>query len=166
MICNYENGFLNKVYFIKNDTLIQINSILNEKGLIKQVEYIDPVNNEVQRKTIYKYSNTNFFSNSEYYNKNGEKTSETIYERDELGRIKSFTNKNAKGKVMGFTKHVYGEHFYPVSIDTEILQGEKINRTGKREVEFDENGNWVKVVRYRDGKPRNITFRTYKFYED
>ena len=124
------------------------------------------INNEIHGKIIYKYNNTDFFSSSENYNKSGEKRNETIYKRDEIGRIISITNKNAEGKVMGLSKYIYGEHFEPISIDAEIAQGKKINRTGKREVEFDENGNWIKVVRYRDGEPRNMTFRTYKFYED
>jgi len=46
------------------------------------------------------------------------------------------------------------------------MQGKEINRIGKKEVEFDENGNWVKVVRYRNGEPFNMTFRTYKFYDN
>lgn len=166
IVFNYEAGLLNKVFYIRNDTLTRINSIINEKGLIKQIEYMNPSNNEIWGKAIYKYNNTDFFSSSVYYNKSGEKRNEIIYKRDKFGRIISITNKNAKGKVMGLSMHTYGEHFEPISIDAEIAQGKKINRIGKREVEFDENGNWIKVVRYRDGEPRNMTFSTYKFYDD
>lgn len=166
MVFNYENGNLSKVYFVRNDTLIQINSITNESNLIKQIEYLDPLSNEIQGKTVYHYKNSEFFSSTESYNKAGEKTGETHWERDKFGRILTITNKNKEGKVIGIQKYAYGEHFEPISIDVILSQGKEINRIGKREVEFDENGNWIKVVRYQDGEPLNMTYRTYEFYDN
>jgi hypothetical protein len=115
-------------------------------------------------KTVYHYKNSDFFSSAENYNKAGEKTSETLWERDSFGRILAITDKDKDGKITGATKYVYGEHFEPISIDVILSQEKEINRIGKRDVEFDKNGNWIKVIRYRDGAPLNMTFRTYKFY--
>jgi hypothetical protein len=168
IVFNYENGNLSKVFFVRNDTLIQINAITNENNLIKQIEFIDPLSNEVKGKTVYNYKNSEFFSSAENYNKTGEKTLETSWERDKFGRILTITHKDKEGKVIDTGKYSYGEHFEPISTDLILWKGEEINRIRKRdhELEHDENGNWIKQVLYHDGEPFRMIFRTYKFYEN
>ena len=166
IIFNYENGNLSRVFFVRNDTLIQMNAITSENNLIKQIEYIDPLNNEVKGKRVYNYQNSEFFNSSESYNKDGEKIFETTHERDKFGRELTVTNKDKEGKVVYIQKTSYGEHFEPTYNHVILSQGKEINQISKRKGEFDENGNLIKLVRYQDGEPVNMTLRTYKFYEN
>ena len=164
-IINNEGKKIDKVFWLKKDTLLQYNKLKYENGYLKEISSYNTTDDTVRFKMVYINDKNGFKVKQENYNTSGLKTYETVWERDNNGRMKTFTSKNAKGEIISSGKYEYKELWDPVITTTIISQGNEINEAIRRDFEFDKNGNWIRQIRYKNNELFNITERTYVFFD-
>lgn len=166
IVLNYDHNNLQKVFYIKKDTLIQINEIISKDNKIHQIKFLDVLTPTIYGVSKYSYDQNGFMVKQENFNADGDRTMEVNWERDNKGRIETYESKNGQGGIIYSGYCEYDDSWEPSAIVSQYSGGKKVNNVLKKEYEFDENGNWTKLISYRNDEPESITFRTFKFYID
>ena len=160
------NGKINKVYYIYKDTLRRYDKLIYDNIGLKEIQFCIPQNDKPYSKVVHFCHKDGNLIKSESYNSTGVKVSESEFTRDNLGRILLATYKNREGKITSKVEYRYGTSWEPIAQDTKISNGQEVDIKGRREPVYDAKGNLIKLIRYKNDEPLNITERTYKFYDN
>jgi hypothetical protein len=166
IIIDNENGKMNKVNYIYKDTLRRYDKLIYDNSGLKEIQYCSHENDKIYGKVVYYCDKDKNIIKSESYNSTGVKVQESEFTRDNLGRILSATYKNRAGVISSKVEYRYGTSWEPIAQDTKISNGQEVDIKGLREPMYDVKGNLIKLIRYKNDEPLNITERTYKFYDN
>jgi hypothetical protein len=165
-IIDNEKGKINKVYYIYKDTLRRYDKFVYDNIGLKEIQYCNCDNDNLYGKVVHFCDKDGNLLKSETYNSTGVRVSESEISRDNLGRILIATYKNRAGVITSKVEYRYGPSWEPIAQDTKISNGKEVDIKGLREPVYDDKGNLIKMIRYRNDEPLNITERTYKFYDN
>lgn len=166
VVLSYDDDSLQKMFYMRNDTLAQINEIRSDGKKIYEIKYVDVLSPTVFGFSKYSYDENGFMLQQENFNGDGLRTMVVKWGRDDKGRMTSYEAINEQGEIIYSGHCEYGEFWEPTMIISKYSGGKEVKNIIKKEYEFDENGNWTKLIRYRNDVPESITFRTFKFFID
>lgn len=144
---HYENGRIEKLYWMIHDTLISYQDVLYPEEGTMEIPLRLIEDNTLRYKTVYeldKAGNLNRYTN---YGSNGEVNRIQEFERDAEGKTTSKKGFLEDGTVQqDITNYKYNDHGLVESLFVKTLSGEELNKQeGQRHYEYDEQGNWIKL---------------------
>lgn len=160
---NYEDGRLSKVLFKLGEIITDYHDMIYEGDKIKEI-VIHNSDDYIIGRYVYEYNDDGFITKETYLNNSGKQNFSREFERMKNGNWKIQSYKNSLDKFVRQSENNYDENNNLISTDIKILNGQSVNINGKKMFEYDRNGNWTKLIRYRDEIPFNITERSYVYY--
>lgn len=146
----------------KNDTLTHLEKIKKLNTGEYQFDIFNPKTDTLFSKAILKFGSNNQYQYLQWYNFKGDPTGKYEYTYDISGHLTGFTVSRAdtiRGG-MNFTYNDYG--FFKTQETYSKTRG--TSEIVSYEYEYDNNGNWVKNVAYKNEKPVIVTLREYTYY--
>ena len=134
-----------------------------EAGRITKIEIYNNTGG-IFKKHLYEYNDNGHIIKEVRLDRDGKHINSQEFQRLENGNWKYSVLINRYGTMVNKAENVYDENGVFVARNW-IFRGERnINEKGKQIFEYDKNGNWIKLVRYRNNIPFNITERTFVYY--
>ena len=159
----YEDDKLSGVLIKSGETPIRHDKMFYDDGRITKIEIYNNVGLLI-RKHVYKYDEDGRIIKELRLNSEGEQIYSNEFDRFENGNWQYSTGINRFGNVVRKNENVYDENGVLVATNIKVLNGQDVDIKGKKVFDYDENGNWTKIVRYRDDIPFNITERSFVYY--
>ncbi|MFC2081496.1 hypothetical protein ACFLR8_04730 [Bacteroidota bacterium] len=99
---------------------------------------------------------------AQFVKNNGEAGNTRTSEYNEAGQVVARETINPEGNVIGWMKHTYDEKGLQASYDG--MGSDSIMYSGEMKyIDFDESGNWLKVVYYEKGELNGMEVRTIEY---
>jgi hypothetical protein len=159
-----KDGKYMKAKWVKGDSAtVYAKYSYDEAGHISGMEryraHADTLLNSIELKTNEK----GLWISGQWYNYKGEAGNVMSMEYNEKGRVIARDSKNPDGEVISWYKHTYDENGNEIKFEGMQSDSTMLDMQMKY-LEFDEKGNWTKVVLYENGEPVGMDVRTIKFY--
>ena len=145
-----------------NDSLTVLEKIKKEKDGSYLFEIFNPIADTLWSKAVIKFADNTRYEYIQWHNYKGEPTNKFLYTYDPNGNLISYTV-SRKDTVRGGMNFTCNEHGFIKTQETY----NKIRETSDMynyEYEYDDAGNWVKNVAYKNEKPVVVTLREYTYY--
>ena len=159
-----EDGKYMKAKWIKGDSAkVIFKYSYDDMGHIAKMEryraYADTLINSADLKT----NEQGLWISAQWSNYMGEAGNSMSMEYNEDGRVIARDTKDAEGNVRVWSKHTYDEDGLEIAFEGMDWDSTMYDIKMKY-LEFDEKGNWLKVVVYENGELVGMDVRTIEFY--
>lgn len=144
---HYENGRIEKLYWMIHDTLISYFDVLYPEEGTVEILWRLIEDKALLQKTVYELDKNGNLVKSNRYGPNEELYYIQEIERDSEGKAMSRKIIQGDGPVqMDIPKIKYNDHGLIESLFIKTLFGEEVNKQeGQRLYEYDAQGNWIKL---------------------
>lgn len=167
-IVHYEEDKIKNIYWLHKDTLKGCDSFtyLPDNKIEKKFWSIET--GESYGHVAYTYNENGHLLQWERYNSEGQKGFGVAFERNQRGHRVSRTLHNREGEALfKLLDYKYNDKDLPVTWHAVLNRGEEVDLRPTRQYEYDQHGNWVKMIHFGDGEERQIRVveRTITYYE-
>lgn len=159
---NSDSVFYTNAKRFVNDSLAILEKIKKEKDGVYQLEIFNPNTDTLWSKAEVKFADINKYEYIQWYNYKGEPTNKLLYTYDTMGNLTGYTvsREDTIRGGMNFTTNEYGF----MKTQETYNKTQETSEIYNYEYEYDESGNWIKNVAYKDDKPVIVTLREYTYY--
>lgn len=164
-ILHYENNILNKIYWLKDDTLHSTWEYIYKNNIIERFWKLAD-NGEIQSRMYSETDKNGYVLKQLLVTSDGESKNTSEWKRDIHGVIIHKRQIDPTGKItQNMDKWEYNDRGQLVRVHRNIFGGEEVDRYGiESTYEYDDMGNWIKkvgVIKY--GNNSVITERTFVY---
>ena len=159
-----EDGNYSKATISRNDiALSNWMYLYDEVGHNLRVEFYQPNSDKLLGRYECKLDDQGRWISIQLYNSEGEIDHSGSFEYNEAGHMDFYETENADGDVRSWMKYTYDEN--GLSLTNEGMESDSTMIDQEfRYTEFDEKGNWLKVLVYNHGELQRMDMRSIEFY--
>lgn len=160
-----DSGKYARAEFVENDTIRNVAKFkTNTKGEIEEVIMFKPQNDTTIGWYASSYDENGNRIRWQWVKANGEKAGYQAFSWDPGNRVTEVKFFSAKDSLTGSWALTYDEKGFLASQKT--LDGKQVvtSDLSMKNSDFDEKGNYLKTVVYKEGKPYLLTVRNYTYF--
>lgn len=167
-IVHYEEDKIKNIYWLHKDTLKGCDSFTYLPDNKIEKKFWSTETGESYGHVAYTYNENGHLRQWQSHNPDGQKGFGVDFERNQQGHRISRTLVNRDGQAtFQSVEYTYNDKDLPVKWRNTLNKGKEIDWHARREYEYDQYGNWTKMIHYGDwaDSRTRIVERTITYYE-
>jgi hypothetical protein len=159
-----DSGRILSAAYYTND-ILRANIMTKYNGSnLEEIIYVYPGTDMMMKRVIISYDGNGNRTKYQFYNNSNQLLSTNEYLYDEKGNLKLFNVYSGTGEQTAFYSYTYNDKGFKLTQHQETFSDGDV-RDYRFEYEFDETGNYIKIIYIKDNKPVIYREREIKYYK-